>query len=77
MEEEYEYEFVGDQTEPVEMPKEMLEGLRQFCEYLQKNDVYSCVVGVPVTDEASLAVHSMAVIYHGPIEMEIPSEEKH
>lgn len=75
MTEDYELESVDD--EPQAMPKELLAGLRAFCEFLQKNDIYSAVIGVPFADEETMAVHSLAVIYHGPVDLVIPESEQH
>ena len=64
--------------EPQAVPKELLAGLRGLCEFLQKHDIYSAVIGVPTTtDEETMEVHSLAVIYHGPVDLSVPLGEQH
>jgi hypothetical protein len=76
MTDDYELEFVD--AEPEAMPPELLEGLRKLCEYLQERDIYSAVIGVPTSaNEETMEVHSLAVIYHGPVEFSIPEGEQH
>ena len=63
--------------EPEALPKEMLAGLRIFCEHLQKNDIYAATIGVPTSDEETMEYHSLAVIYHGPVDVSVPERERH
>lgn len=74
-------ELFADDVEPVDdepeaLPKEMLDALRTFCEHLQRNNIYSAVVGVP-TGNNEMEYHSLAVIYHGPVDVSVPEGERH
>lgn len=57
--------------EAQDIPKELVPHLRAICEYLNEHDIHSAVLGVPNgKDGLDYKVHSLAVVYQGPLGME-------